>query len=108
MSETDTPITDALVMDMVRREFSAPAKLSKLVAHARKQERELTQQRARAERAEEQVSNLKETHKRDGNWIDRWGACKVCDGEIPYGHTDNCDLYKLEKENAELRAKLTA
>lgn len=33
---------------------------------------------------------------RDGNWLDKWGACKVCDGEIPHGHTNNCDIYKLE------------
>lgn len=34
---------------------------------------------------------------RDGNWIDKYGACKVCDGEIPYGHTENCDIYKMER-----------
>ena len=34
---------------------------------------------------------------RDGSWMDNWGACKVCDGEIPHGHTENCDLYKLEQ-----------
>ncbi len=34
--------------------------------------------------------------KRDGNWMDRWGACKVCGGEIPHGHMDDCDIYKLE------------
>lgn len=33
---------------------------------------------------------------RDGNWMDKMGACKVCDGEIPHGHTNNCDIYKLE------------
>jgi hypothetical protein len=37
---------------------------------------------------------------RDGNWMDKWGACKVCDGEIPYGHTENCDLYKLERRTS--------
>jgi hypothetical protein len=35
-------------------------------------------------------------NERNGNWIDRWGACKVCGGEIPHGHTENCDIYKLE------------
>ena len=41
--------------------------------------------------------------KRDGKWIDKWGACKVCDGEIPYGHTENCDIYKLEQEISKLK-----
>lgn len=35
---------------------------------------------------------------RDGIWIDDMGACKVCDGEIPSGHDDNCDIFKLEKQ----------
>lgn len=39
---------------------------------------------------------------RDGNWIDQWGACKVCDGEIPHGHAERCDIYKLERKIAEL------
>lgn len=39
---------------------------------------------------------------RNGNWIDKWGCCKVCNGEIPYGHTNDCDIYKLEMENKQL------
>lgn len=42
---------------------------------------------------------------RDGNWIDKFGACKVCDGEIPDGHMDNCDIYKLEIQITKLRAE---
>ena len=38
----------------------------------------------------------KTTDIRDGSWIDKWGACRVCGGEIPEGHTNNCDLYKME------------
>lgn len=38
---------------------------------------------------------------RDGNWIDEWGCCKICDGEIPHGHSKNCDLYKREMEIAD-------
>lgn len=45
---------------------------------------------------------------RDGNWLDEDGSCKVCDGEIPYGHTDACDIWKLEKEIKELKAKASA
>lgn len=37
---------------------------------------------------------------RDGKWFDEWGACRVCDGEIPHGHTPNCDYWKLEQELA--------
>jgi hypothetical protein len=34
--------------------------------------------------------------KRDGNWMDSWGACVCCDGEIPSGHQPNCDIHKLQ------------
>jgi hypothetical protein len=43
---------------------------------------------------------------RDGKWIDKWGACKVCGGEIPHGHTESCDIYKLERERDEARHEL--
>lgn len=39
---------------------------------------------------------------RDGSWMDEWGACRVCDGEIPHGHAKNCDIYKMEQERAEI------
>lgn len=42
----------------------------------------------------------------NGNWLDEFGACRVCGGEIPLGHTDNCDLYKLEKQNRLLETQL--
>jgi len=38
-----------------------------------------------------------ELSKRDGKWLDDIGCCKLCDGEIPYGHTDNCDMWKMEQ-----------
>lgn len=40
---------------------------------------------------------------RNGKWIDDMGCCKVCDGEIPYGHTYNCDIFKLEQEISRLK-----
>jgi hypothetical protein len=40
---------------------------------------------------------------RDGNWMDNFGACKVCGGEIPYGHTENCDIYKMDQEINKLK-----
>lgn len=43
---------------------------------------------------------------RNGKWIDEWGACRVCDGEIPHGHTPNCDYWKLEQERDAAVAKL--
>lgn len=45
---------------------------------------------------------------RDGNWMDRWGACKVCGGEIPHGHAEHCDIYGLEKKVSELTKLLEA
>lgn len=43
---------------------------------------------------------------RDGNWLDKWGACKVCDGEIPHGHANNCDIYKMECQIRVMRSAL--
>lgn len=37
---------------------------------------------------------------RDGSFMDGTGCCKLCDGEIPYGHLDNCDLWKAEAESS--------
>lgn len=34
----------------------------------------------------------------NGSWMDKWGACRVCGGELPHGHSNNCDYYKLELE----------
>lgn len=55
------------------------------------------------ERAQAEIIKL---NKRDGNWIDEWGSCKLCGGEIPHGHTNNCDLYKLETEARTAQADL--
>ena len=62
-------------------------------------ERDLQTERQRCEA-------MKKRNQRDGNWLDNMGACRVCDGEIPDGHTDNCDVWKLEQkiEQAESRA----
>lgn len=32
----------------------------------------------------------------DGDWMDEWGSCRVCGGEIPHGHQRNCHIYKQE------------
>lgn len=44
------------------------------------------------------LDNVRRNNKRDGKWLDIFGCCKVCDGEIPHGHTNDCDIYKLEQE----------
>ena len=44
----------------------------------------------------------------NGNWLDRWGSCRVCGGEIPHGHTNECDIFKMEQTEHKLRAQLTA
>lgn len=43
----------------------------------------------------------KPSDKRNGCFLDSMWACKVCDGEIPYGHILNCDIYKLERQLAQ-------
>jgi hypothetical protein len=50
------------------------------------------------------TAKLKE--QRDGSWLDNFGACKVCDGEIPHGHMPNCDVLKLEQKLSEARRQL--
>ncbi len=36
-------------------------------------------------------------------FTDAMGACKICQGEIPYGHQEACYLYTKEKEIKRLR-----
>lgn len=40
--------------------------------------------------------------------MDSMGACRVCDGEIPHGHTANCDYFKQEQRIRTLETQLTA
>lgn len=60
-----------------------------------------------AEPLHKEMESIKATNVRDGNWIDQHGCCKVCDGELPHGHTGNCDIYKLEQEITLLKAELS-
>jgi len=59
---------------------------------------ELQQTRADLKEVKAELENFKRSNKRDGEWLDDWGACKVCDGEIPHGHHDECHIYKLEQQ----------
>jgi len=43
---------------------------------------------------------------RDGKWMDALGCCRVCDGELPDGHTPNCDLLKMEQKIAALERQI--
>lgn len=36
------------------------------------------------------------------DWMDSYGCCKICGGEIPYGHQENCVIYSYEKRIKEL------
>ena len=40
-------------------------------------------------------------------WLDNDGACKICEGEIPYGHNLNCFIYQKELEIKELEQQLS-
>ena len=89
----------------------AAAKVAKESLQLREQ---LAAERYKYERSQEKVKEYfsllaaerENKTKRDGNWIDGMGACKVCDGEIPHGHTNNCDIWKLEQQLAAEREKL--
>ena len=37
-----------------------------------------------------------------GDWCDRTGCCKVCKGEIPYGHEPACWIHQAQKRIASL------
>jgi len=56
------------------------------------------------EEVREYVLSAEVRNERNGEWLDKYGACKVCDGEIPHGHTPNCDIYKLESEIQRLKS----
>jgi hypothetical protein len=58
-------------------------------------------------KVEAEHRQLREKLTRDGNWLDKFGCCKICDGEIPYGHTANCDIWKLEQQLAAERVDWT-
>lgn len=64
--------------------------------------------REKDKRIAELEAALKSEIMRDGSWIDSDGACRMCGGEIPYGHLDRCDFYKVKAECDQLREQLTA
>lgn len=50
------------------------------------------------------MSDPKPSDERNGCFLDKQWCCKVCDGEIPDGHTDYCDIWKLEKKHRDFLA----
>jgi hypothetical protein len=50
------------------------------------------------------MAENKPSDERNGNFLDSMWCCKVCDGEIPDGHTNDCDIWKLEKKHKEFIA----
>ena len=36
------------------------------------------------------------------DWADEYGACKICQGEIPHGHSLQCPLYIADQRIKEL------
>lgn len=40
------------------------------------------------------------------DFMDKWGSCKICEGEIPYGHQGKCYIYAQEKEIKFLKKEL--
>ena len=39
------------------------------------------------------------------DWCDKYGACKVCGGEIPHGHQNDCAIYAIQKQVKDLKAR---
>jgi len=100
MTESKTPRTDAETHECyIRFDMGGSA-----TADRRKDEHGDCVSADFARTLELELAN--KTTERDGNWMDKWGACKVCDGEIPDGHMENCDIYKLEKEIRNLKLEL--
>jgi hypothetical protein len=50
------------------------------------------------------ANDTKPSDERNGCFLDKQWCCKVCDGEIPDGHTDRCDIWKLEKKHKDFIA----
>jgi len=40
------------------------------------------------------------------DWMDGAGACKICQGEIPDGHSLNCVIYKMQTQIRGLKEAL--
>lgn len=38
--------------------------------------------------------------------MDEYGSCKVCGGEIPHGHANSCDIFKMERKINDLSTVL--
>lgn len=43
---------------------------------------------------------------KSGEWLDEFGACVACDGEIPHGHRPNCEIHKMQMSIRTMRHAL--
>lgn len=43
----------------------------------------------------------------NGDWFGKFGECKLCGGDIPHGHSDNCHIWKTDEEARSLRTQIT-
>lgn len=50
------------------------------------------------------IPTPKPSDERNGSFLDSMWCCKVCDGEIPDGHTDSCYIWQLEKKHRDFIA----
>lgn len=44
----------------------------------------------------------------DGRWIDSFGMCRTCGGEIPHGHILDCDVYSYQRQIDSFKAVIAA
>lgn len=61
---------------------------------------------ARIEKERDQLKQQPLLNIRDGKWQDESGACRVCNGVLPEGHTPECDYYKATSELLRLNQQL--
>ncbi len=52
------------------------------------------------------VKNMGGDDNDPADWMDSWGCCKICGGEIPYGHINTCYVYTKDQEIKELKEQI--
>ena len=54
---------------------------------------------------EEVMNEKKPSNECNGSFLDAQWCCKVCGSEILYGHTEDCDIWLIEKKHRAFIAK---
>lgn len=52
------------------------------------------------------TKNMGGNDKDVSDWMDSYGCCKICGGEIPYGHQNDCYVYAQEQEVERLKQEI--